>query len=1051
MSTTSPDDERDNQPGAGSAFDDYYKQFGDDPNPSLTAYKKQFGDREESPYPSLKSYKEDFEDEDLKYLEDEDDDEEENDESAALDTQPEGDLFVDVPEKKKGKKARRAFAGIGALGLLTMMAVGFLMFMTVYRSVHIRNLLWDYRFARFHYQVGKRIKVNMSSAEFLAPDSTGTLEFGKTTLGQKMRGYSPEAQIKKLSNGGLELTVEKGGVVGGSKITAYTDTTTGEKIYRQGSEAAKNAPEGSKILEPKEFASSIDTKATEVIEGAKHTKYELKNTRKLLADKVKITFGDRFKTFRERVRAKLKGESREPTDSENNQSLKESDGKNARGGEAPKTTEGMSKDASEKVAGELDAGVPEPRATDFAPPKPGAPPKTPSKVVSQLRTGASAWSDVSSAVFMVTMGCILKDVSSSINDTLRMRIEAPMRMAAGVMGEAEQLQSNDNVSLDALGARDRDFTNTNQSAAFQRINKTPESQISEASKLEVADLPFTFFGLDLHDIATAASITNSLLNAAAAQIAIPIPGAAALGFIPGVSDVTDEVVNTLCRGVLNPAVQAGIGLLDLGALIISFGGSGAATRTTAESIKLGLTTAVKIAGSVGIMKIVFEYLLPKMLFAMAGSAGIMTPGDPNNGNKLDLGTTLLASQYGKMGGGSEISLGQAQRDQVDAMARVKQQKVDEMGAFAYISPSNPYSLISQLSMSLPGDPLEIPGALITKSLGMLFSKTTINSLGSVVVPKAQAAPESVFFETYGVPQVGISDALINEDPVKNAMIVDSSPQHLADLKNKYEHCFTSSIADEALSGTFSTSDKDFSICNDNDAQRLGLYNIDNCSGIYSGYSAANCSIFAGAGDLSDRNATSGTSTGVGTVGTMPEYSTTADCAAGTQDAGIVSTTHKGSPTTFRLCSIDGIGKFNTVYSGNFLAFFNDAKNSGFDLGAGGGTFLSPEGALNRWDQRCPGRDPSLGWSSPPCTGNRAAPPGKSNHEIGLAADLTCGGAQLGGGTTGRSVFKATDPCVAWVLANSPKYGIVLQCGAKNADGSYAVDNCESWHVSPTGG
>lgn len=970
--------------------------------------------------------------------------------------------------KKKAAKGmltkKKSLLWIGSGGLLLSVALGFLMFMTIYRSEHLRNLLWDYRFAKFHRQVAKRIKSNLLVNEGLSetsPEKVATFE--KTSLYEKMRGYSPEKAFSKLGQSGMAIEIDKTGRVFGfreSRITAFTDPATGEKVY---SNRANNVPAGGEVLSTTDFADRLTASSSKALEGTSQSKFFQKQTRKMLRDKVGIKFGDRFKAYKEKLKARLAGENKEPTDEERRRALTEADAERARG--SPETTKakGILEEPSKEVPGDISNQLTGPdlevltSGGELGVPTitPDAPPVRTkwieSKTRAKLIKGSGAYAEFSSFVFLTTMGCILKDVSQTIQTTLTTRIEAPMRMTANMFGEAEQLKSNDNVEMGAMEQRNKQYDGVETSAAFQRINGTPEAEIPESSKLEVADLPFTFFGMDLGTVSTLAGLTDRILTgvATAGVSEVPIVG-------EPIGDLAGGLVDEFCSKMLNPWVQGSIAVVDVIALIVSLGSS----ESIAQGVVQGIKAAVQIAGSVGLMKVVFEYFLPKLLFAMAGSGGILSQGDPQNGNKMDLGATLLSSQYDKMAGGTEITGAQAQRDQEEAMAAVKQQYVDEQGAFASINPANPYSITSQFALSLPADPFAALGTLLAKSLGSSLKLKPLSGIAALLSPKAKAA-EPAYFETYGVPQYGIPDSLINVDPIDNANEVDGGdPAKLKGLIDKYLHCFDTSLAEQELQGSFGNSNADFGICGDADAQKLSLYIIDNCAAEFTseGVDANNCSILPGAGDVTEgsESSTATTTASSGMVGALPEWESTTACPSDPDitDGGMGSAKRDGRDVPFKLCNVMGFGRFNTVYASNFLGVFKSAKEAGFDLRSGGGSYRSYKAAADEWKNRCGDRDYSLGFDSPPCTGSKMAPPGKSNHELGLAADLTCPGvaAQLGGGTETRSTFRREDPCVKWVLENSPQFGLVLQCDGKKADGSFLFgEDCESWHLSPTGG
>jgi len=94
----------------------------------------------------------------------------------------------------------------------------------------------------------------------------------------------------------------------------------------------------------------------------------------------------------------------------------------------------------------------------------------------------------------------------------------------------------------------------------------------------------------------------------------------------------------------------------------------------------------------------------------------------------------------------------------------------------------------------------------------------------------------------------------------------------------------------------------------------------------------------------------------------------------------------------------------------------------------------------------------------------AAAPGGSNHERGLAVDISCfnasGGRQafkpwMFGKKRGLADFEkamAEHPCLAWIHNNAPRYRLLLMCDGKGDYGEIAVKTggCETWHLSPTG-
>jgi hypothetical protein len=161
-----------------------------------------------------------------------------------------------------------------------------------------------------------------------------------------------------------------------------------------------------------------------------------------------------------------------------------------------------------------------------------------------------------------------------------------------------------------------------------------------------------------------------------------------------------------------------------------------------------------------------------------------------------------------------------------------------------------------------------------------------------------------------------------------------------------------------------------------------------------------------------------------------EDSTSVACAAGTTDAGVEQGYYNGKEVDVRLCTIpntidngpdgnNGLIRVNSRVSGAFLsltqAFISSGKNPYGDKVRFADSFRSMAAQRQVYAQYGSGR---------------AAAPGFSNHQMGLAVDIQL---QSNNGAT-----RPGDPTYDWLVANAKTWGITKLTS-------------ESWHWQPQAG
>lgn len=175
------------------------------------------------------------------------------------------------------------------------------------------------------------------------------------------------------------------------------------------------------------------------------------------------------------------------------------------------------------------------------------------------------------------------------------------------------------------------------------------------------------------------------------------------------------------------------------------------------------------------------------------------------------------------------------------------------------------------------------------------------------------------------------------------------------------------------------------------------------------------------------------------------------CAPGTEDAGITQGYRRGEETTIRLCNITVNGRtsrVNSQLSGPLLALFNTARGSGVPLELNG-IFRDMDGQIGIYTKWCssggitptPPPYPKASYSDyTRCPGG--APPGYSNHQMGLAIDFNCDGSLIPQSYSSAQL----NECFQWLVSNAGVFGLFELGKGENRNGS----GYEGWHWSVDG-
>ena len=459
-------------------------------------------------------------------------------------------------------------------------------------------------------------------------------------------------------------------------------------------------------------------------------------------------------------------------------------------------------------------------------------------------------------------------------------------------------------------------------------------------------------------------------------------------------------------------------------------------------------------------QVVIGPLLSKAIDWLAGSPINTEVAGADYGSYINLGARLASNETMIASGGRKLSNSESlalRGYRNDSIADDQSEK----NIFAkYLDIKDPRSAIASVIDRQSTNPVENVAMIFKAIPKNIASLVTTNPL----LGKAKAQSETRDFD-YGIEEYGFSLDEINSPDLNNPYQVNDDVYTLINGPDgdsyieKAKKCFNVTISKSDLSMNRGSEAKKYKeiddSCSDTDLAwtkvRMTIFDTSTVEAMscYEG-DENSCDSVGFTSTGASASSTSG-STGP-TSQDLPVFEDMSPCPTSPdiKDAGIGKAVRNDLEVSFRLCRILDTATVNVVYANNFLGLFKGARDDGHNLAGGGGSFVSIKGALDRWKERCGDRPISAGYAKPPCVGNQIAPPGKSNHEIGLAVDLTCEGAPLGGGTDTRNEFDVNDPCVSWVRSNSKQFGLVLQCDRVRSDGTQSED-CESWHISPTGG
>lgn len=149
---------------------------------------------------------------------------------------------------------------------------------------------------------------------------------------------------------------------------------------------------------------------------------------------------------------------------------------------------------------------------------------------------------------------------------------------------------------------------------------------------------------------------------------------------------------------------------------------------------------------------------------------------------------------------------------------------------------------------------------------------------------------------------------------------------------------------------------------------------------------------------------------------------------------------EGKPVNVMICNVHGV-HVSAEFAADLDNLINAMSSNGYSV-AGSAGFRSNDLQIKLK------------------AGGTGTTPGYSNHQSGNAVDVSCSGngksysAGNGRGLAGFMSNVSSYPCLNWIHQNSSRFNLTLQCDGKSAKGeeiAKSTGGCEWWHLSRTGG
>lgn len=929
-------------------------------------------------------------------------------------------------EKEKGlhrldKLTGKKLLVLGSLGggVLVILVLALFLFSILgsLKTIHFATVLRSAGLARFTLQMQKQYSQTLFDAATLTSDSTGraSKELGDRSMLQKMLRINPQKRLLELGQegflkfefngdkkwGGLTKTNEfKGVVIDGKPVRLddlaqekykkdYKDLSRGETraINAQFRDTVRAGLSDRLSLEGKMYRSSV-YKGVRDLAGIRMIKWPQK---------------DKQEAGKTDAQA-LEDEVQQNKDYVDN------------GNEEPKSGIKEIQDEADQLSKDAEDAAKKGKSIDSVSPR-----------AAQIAGGAKK---ASTAAFVATGVCIVHDLNNSFQQAGQQTEIKAWRLAHDTQTTRDQIAQSD-TNARVVGLEASRWDDADKSALYKQ--QTGVGGYSQADAIQLSNVPN--INGPASTIKTLVAITDGIIKSSNPILSIPIVGSKA-------EDVS-------CDVILNQYTQWGIAGGELLAAIVSAGQA----ESFLQGARIAISGGVQLGAGIGLSDLLGKWI-DKTVHTYAGLDYSGLDNHEKLYNESYVGTDDL-QQFGtrQINFGRPIDNNEASKEQQAAMTQIVTMNKQKSFTQRYFAIDNPNSLLGNVVASVPTSGT---GASSYAQRGLAFIGSVFSSpqlllqrLGGIFLPHTMAATNQMNTGgDFGVDEWGTPDsdnakrntpAFSNE--ANTTYVEGQGPDNYNQLMDKYKPCYTYELPKDKPSqctAAFLSTDE---------ALHWRFYMAEICAASSLGSPAI---VDAGqTGDLISNCTEAPTSntpsspTGVAdaTIDMAHLYdpSDNIQCAPGTKDLGVMSGDnageHNGKKVPIRLCEIPGFkcscaGAMTQYTNGQLKSEGNVAVNSRvsgawltlFQTAKSQGVTMQSHSAF-----RTHAYQASLFAKNPDPA--RVARPGYSNHQMGLALDLSK--------SDGVTPINYGDTWHNWMKAHAQDYG-------------FKQYPPESWHWSPTG-